>query len=391
MSNSTLPITIPASAPLAPANLFKQPHTNRPILYIDLAVITRKFTDFRDAFPGATIHYAMKCNPDERILRHIQGLGGTFEVASYNELKMLQKIGIDPADILYSNPVKSPRDIASAYKAGLRRFSFQSEDELDKLAAIKATDIQVFLRLSTPAGKSTIASESKFGQAAVSEDERQRAVDLLVQAKSKGLIPYGVAFHVGSQMEDPEAWTDSLRNVGHLMEDLTAQGITLTMLDIGGGFPAYHNMAIAPVAAFGSAITRELQKLPYQPKVIALEPGRALVSDAGALMAEVYGKALRGGQWWLYISVGAFNGLMEALESGTEFLYPMIDERDAVEKTSYVVTGPSCDSQDTITMSQQLSSDIQVGDRLLIYTTGAYTTSYASRFNGMEIPKITYL
>ncbi|HYH75498.1 MAG TPA: type III PLP-dependent enzyme [Candidatus Saccharimonadales bacterium] len=388
MSQLTLPSSTRPTAPLAPERLFAQPAATRPLLYIDLACISDTYTTFRQALPMATVHYAMKCNPHPQVLEHIKALGGSFEIASYNELALLQKIGVNPAEVLYSNPVKSPRDIRRAYAAGLRCFAFQSEDELQKFAALKKSDIKVYLRLTTPLGKSTVASEAKFGQPATSEDEQKHAVSLMEQARGAGLEPYGLAFHVGSQMEDPEAWTESLRNTGTLMELLQQSGIHITMLDIGGGFPAYHSANIPPLSVFGKAISRELAKLPYQPAKVAIEPGRALVSDAGALVAEVYGKALRNGQWWLYLSVGAFNGLMEALESGTELQYPMVDSRGSAEQASYVITGPSCDSQDTISMSQLLSSDIQTGDRVIIYTTGAYTTAYASGFNGMPTPRV---
>jgi ornithine decarboxylase len=391
MPNTTLPIVAGPSSALSPTSLFSQPASVEPVLYIDRSIISSKYAEFKAALPRATIHYAMKCNPEPAVLEHIKGLGGSFEIASYHELTILQEIGVDPAEVLYSNPVKSPRDIQQAYDAGLRCFAFQSEDELEKFAGLKADDINVYLRLTTPIGKSTVASEAKFGQPAASPEEQQRALHLMEYAQERGLTPYGLAFHVGSQMEDPEAWTGSLRNVATLMELLEANGIRLEMLDMGGGFPAYHNTGIAPLAAFGDAINRELAKLPYQPRKLAIEPGRALVSDAGAMVAEVYGKALRSGQWWLYLSVGAFNGLMEALESGTELQYPMVDSRGSAEQTSYVITGPSCDSQDTISASQSLSADIVTGDRVIIYTTGAYTTAYASRFNGFERPRVVYV
>jgi ornithine decarboxylase len=390
-SMTSTPLPIIASQALSAANLLKQPRHSRPVLYLDLSVVSQQYAAFAKALPSATIHYAMKCNPEQAVLQHIKNLGGSFEIASFYELTLLLAIGVNPADVLYSNPVKSPQDIRKAYEAGVRCFAFQSEDELAKFSALGAQDINVYLRLSTPLGKSTVASEAKFGLPAASDEERQQAVGLLLQAKDLGLIPYGIAFHVGSQMEHPEAWSESLRNVAALMENLEEQGIRLKLLDIGGGFPAYHNAGIPPLADFGAAISRELAKLPYQPERLVIEPGRALVSNAGALVAEVYGKALRAGQWWLYISVGAFNGLMEALESNTELRYPMTDTLRSDEQISYVLSGPSCDSQDTISQSQLLSADIAVGDQVIIYTTGAYSTAYASRFNGFETPEVVVL
>jgi ornithine decarboxylase len=336
----------------------------------------------------------MKCNPDAPVLERVHSLGGKFEIASYAELRMLQRIGADPASVLYSNPVKSRRDIKLAYKAGVRCFSFQSEDELDKLAAVvsaKSDKPKVYLRLATLAAESLVASEAKFGQSATGPSDRAHVVELLLKARDRGLEPYGLAFHVGSQMEDPHAWDAPIRNVAAIMTELAAKGVRLGMLDIGGGFPAYHDDNTPDIAVFGKVITKALRQLPYQPAKIALEPGRALVSDAGAMVAEVYGTAIREGRQWVYLSVGAFNGMMEALETGMALHYPMVDSRGSRQEAPYIVSGPSCDSQDTIAQSQSLSADLREGDRVIIYTTGAYTTAYASHFNGFKPPRIVYV
>lgn len=382
-------LPLPSTAPaLSPDNLFSKPRRHEPVLYIDQSAIAAKYKEFKDAFPTADIHYAMKCNPTKAILQQVKQLGGNFEIASYAELEALLEIDVDPALVLYSNPVKSSHDIQMAYKAGLRCFAFQSEDELHKLAKIGASDIKVYVRLVAPAGVNTIASEGKFGQPAYTPEEQAEVIKLMTTAKSLGLEPYGIAFHVGSQMEDPHAWLEPLRIVAALMRALQQAGIRVSLLDIGGGFPAYHNLNIPPIKAFGTAINKALAELPYPVKKVALEPGRALVSDAGALVAEVYGVAERGGQHWVYISVGAFNGLMEALESNTALRFPMVDERQSAKEIPYIVSGPSCDSQDTVAIDQMLSADLREGDRIIIYTAGAYSTAYASRFNGFPPPVV---
>jgi len=394
---SSLPISVSADAPLAPTNLFSRPLADRPILYIDMRIISAQFAAFRQHFPQFDVHYAMKCNPDRPVLEHVASLGGNFEIASYAELAMLRRIGVAPSEVLYSNPVKSLRDIRLTYRAGVRCFSFQSEDELDKFAAVtkgvtKESDkIHAYIRLATPTGESSVSSEGKFGLPAADADHQARVVALLVQARARGLVPYGLAFHVGTQMENLHAWDVPMRNAATIMTLLDAQGIRLEMLDIGGGFPAHHAVGLPSLAAFGTAITQALSQLPYQPAKRAIEPGRALVSDAGAIVAEVYGTATREGRRWAYLSVGAFNGMMEALETGTELCYPMVDSRGSRAQDPFTVSGPSCDSQDTIAQAQLLSADLRAGDKVIIYTTGAYTTAYASHFNGFKPPRILYV
>lgn len=393
MGTRALPVRVVVGSALSLERLSKLPRSAYagPLLCIDRGIITKKYREFQRAFPGFEMHYAVKCNPHAGVIEHIKNLGGSFEIASFAELALLMQSGVSARDVLYSNPVKSADNIRRTYDAGVRCFAFQSEDELGKLAAIGAPDINVYLRLSTPPGDSTVASEAKFGQRAGSDDEQRAAVSLLQRAARLGLKPYGLAFHVGSQMERAGAWDAPLQQVSWLLKLLQASGIHLTMLDLGGGFPAYHGTHIPPLRAFGKAINAAIAQLPYRPERIVLEPGRALVSDAGAMVAEVYGKAWRDGRWWLYLNVGAFNGFMEALETRTALQYPMADSRAAKRQVPYVIVGPSCDSQDTISSEQFLSEDLAAGDTVVIYTAGAYTTAYASRFNGFVPPTVLYV
>jgi ornithine decarboxylase len=104
----------------------------------------------------------------------------------------------------------------------------------------------------------------------------------------------------------------------------------------------------------------------------------------------VVGVAQRGRKRWAHLDVGVFNGLMEALETGNALRFPLADSRGPAAKARFNLTGPSCDSQDTILFDCELSADLAVGDRVFIYAAGAYTTSYASRFNGFDIPATRY-
>jgi ornithine decarboxylase len=328
------------------------------------------------------VHYAMKCNPDELLLRYLHGEKCGFEIASGMELQELMNVGVSPAEVLFSNPVKIEAHIASAAQAGLYRFAFDSRTELEKIAR-QAPGASVYVRLATAAAGSVVPSEGKFGVDAA------KALELMKRAASLGLRPYGVAFHVGSQMEEPEAWARAIRLSGGLMRDLRAAGITITMLDLGGGFPAHHQERVPGVKEFAKVILGALAELPYQPEKLVIEPGRGLVGDAGAMVATVIGLATRGAKNWVHLDVGAFNGMMEALETGNALGFPLADSRQSAAKSRYHLTGPSCDSQDTILLDCELSADLQLGDKVFIYTAGAYTTSYASRFNGFDIP-LTY-
>ncbi|HEV7454890.1 MAG TPA: type III PLP-dependent enzyme [Candidatus Saccharimonadales bacterium] len=370
----------------------------QPILYMDREEVTDQYDRLKNAMPRITMHYAMKCNPDRPLLEHIRNLGCRFEVASFNELQSLIDIGVNPAEVLFSNPVKDPEDIRRAYEAGLRRFAFQGLDELYKLQK-HAPGANLYFRVATAAENSAVASEGKFGLKIQTEEQRQDIALLMKRARQMGMGALGIAFHVGSQMETPEAWDIALRQTGELMRTLERYHITVEMLDIGGGFPATgHSYGITDIGEFGRVINKALDTyLPYLPPYLAAEPGRGLVSDAGAMIAEVVGVEQRDGEWWVYTSVGAFNGaMMEALETQGKLGFDMQDSRQSKRKKVVAVTGPSCDSQDTISRRQRLSHNLKVGDRIIIKPAGAYTTSYdASRglypgFNGIVGAKTVY-
>ena len=156
------------------------------------------------------------------------------------------------------------------------------------------------------------------------------------------------------------------------------------MLDVGGGFPVRYDTDPPPLAEYAAAISDAAARLPY-PVQLACEPGRAIAAPAGTMVASVIGAAWRHGTLRVSLDVGAFHGMIEALESGRQLRFP-VAVPGAVNRTLVpcTLTGPSCDSQDTILDRVWLPSP-QAGDRVLIGNSGAYTTCYSGRstFNGV--------
>ncbi len=365
--------------PLAPVELDARVHRT-PYLLLDLERATRAYRCLATALPVDAVHYAVKRNPEPRLLTALHQAGCRFEVASSPELAVLRRIGVRPADVLFSNPVKPPDHIARAHRAGCWRYAAGSSTELHKLAAhAPGAAVYVRLRARTPAA-SAVPSEGKFGV------DPGEAYELLLAARRLGLQPYGITFHVGSQMTEPGAWGEALDEVGAVATRLTATGIRLETINIGGGFPVSYGAAVAPISACGEQIGRALDRLPHRPQVVA-EPGRAVVAEAGVLVATVMGTARRGGRDGVHLDVGAFNGLMEALETGNTLAYPLSDSRRTNPRVCDL-TGPTCDSQDTILFDTALSADLACGDRVYIGGTGAYTTAHASPFNGFAVPAV---
>ncbi|HST50029.1 type III PLP-dependent enzyme [Jatrophihabitans sp.] len=375
-----LPGYWPAS--LAPARLAIIDRET-PFLAFDPDIVAAQLMRFRSALPGVSVHYAMKCNGDETVLRRLHEQGAGFEIASVGELRRLLELGVHAEDVLFSNPVKPPAAIAHARAAGVWRFSFDSERELSKIAA-EAPGAAVYLRLRVDDSDSVFPLSRKFG---ANSAEGLRG---LLRARELGLHPYGLTFHVGSQCTRPATWARAVAVAAQLMERLAEHGIVLNMLNLGGGFPAHYGGAVPSISSIGTAISEALEDhLPYQPGLIAAEPGRYLVAESGVLVATVLGRAVRDGQNWLYLDVGAYNGLMETLQTGQTWEFPLWTSRSGHgggPLESFTVTGPSCDSSDTMFHDVRLPASLDEGDRIYIASAGAYTLSYASTFNGFPLP-----
>jgi ornithine decarboxylase len=353
-----------------------------PYLVTDLDTVAARYAAFTAALPGVSTFYAMKCNPSPEILRTLAAEGAGFEVASIAELRMLQAHGVDPATVLHSNPVKPAGQIAAAAKAGLWRFAFDSPGELAKISEA-APGSAVYVRLRVDDSTSIFPLSHKFGA------DVEDAYDLMLLAQRMGLRPYGVTFHVGSQCESTGAWRSAIRAAGELMERLLADGIELEMLDLGGGFPARYVAAEPSIEQIGQVVASELAALPYRPALIAAEPGRFLVAESSVMAATIIGRAMRGDENWLFLEVGAYHGLLEPTQTPGGWDYPMWSSRPSDEQAPrlrFTLTGPTCDSSDTIAYGVELPATLAVGDVLYFGSAGAYTLAYATSFNGFSPP-----
>jgi ornithine decarboxylase len=384
-SGSELPAHWPAG--LLPGRLAAL-DVETPFLACDLGIVQDRLAALRAALPGVAVHYAVKCNPSIEIVAALAASGAGFEIASLGELRLLLEAGIPADGILFSNTVKSPRHIREAAASGVRRFAVDSETELRKIAA-HAPGAAVYVRLRVDDSTSRFPLSRKFGADATT------ARALLLLARELGLEAYGLTFHVGSQCTSPGAWRSALLAAGRLMGRLAADGVTLRMLDLGGGFPARYVDPVPPIAAYGRMITAALgDVLPYLPETVVAEPGRYLVAESAVLVASVLGRGDRAGEEWLYLDVGVYNGLMETQQMLNDWDYPLWTSRRAhatEPRRAFTVAGPSCDSQDTMFLATPLPASLGVGDRVLIGTAGAYTLSYASSFNGFPPPVAVFV
>jgi len=352
-----------------------------PYLRLDVARARDGYRAVAAAFPGMAVHYAVKANPHPALLASLHRAGCRFEAASWAEIRAAVRAGADPAQVLFTHPVKPADQIARAHRAGVWRFAADCGTELRKIARY-APGAAVLLRLDTAAG-GTVGDQGKFGM------PPQQARELARLARALGLHPHGLAFHVGSQMMYPAAWQSPIRDCAEIMTDLAADGIMLAMLDVGGGFPVRYDADPPPLADYAATISRAAAALPY-PVRLACEPGRAIAAPAGTMVTTVIGTAWRRGRLRVSLDTGAFHGLIEALESGRELRFPVAVPGAAGRAlVPCTLTGPSCDSQDTI-LDLAWLPEPRAGDQLHVGNAGAYTTCYSGRstFNGYPAPAV---
>jgi len=352
--------------------------TETPFLLIDKDKVREKTTMIGRNIKNAKVFYAVKANPDIEILRFLNGLNLGFEIASEGELEILSSIGVEPSRIISSNPVKSLKFLKIAASYRINHFSFDSMEEVDKIAKF-IPDCNVYIRLSVPNEGSEWPLSKKFGV------EIDDAVSLLSYAKYSGLNPVGITFHVGSQCTNIYNWNIALDKAKTLWDISRKKGMELRLLNIGGGYPIKYTKNVVSIEAIEKNVNNLIFERFPEDIEIHIEPGRAVVGDAGIFVSTVIGKAVRGDEDWVYIDVGVFNGLMESV-GGIKYSYIVEGYKQARSRKQWTIAGPSCDSFDVIDKNVSLPEP-QVGNLMLILSSGAYTVSYASEFNGFSIPK----
>ncbi|MCV0381292.1 ornithine/lysine decarboxylase [Nitratireductor sp.] len=353
-----------------------------PCLVVDLDVVHDNYCAFEKALPDSRIYYAVKANPAPEILRLLAQLGSSFDTASVAEIEMALNAGATPDRISYGNTIKKERDIARAYELGIRLFAVDCEEEVDKIARV-APDSRVFCRVLTDGAGAEWPLSRKFGCVPA------MAVDVLRHARTLGLDPYGVSFHVGSQQTDLDAWDRALEDARGVFGALADEGIVLRMVNMGGGFPTRYLRDVPAAQAYGQAIFSALRKHFGNriPETI-IEPGRGMVGNAGVIKSEVVlisKKADNDNVRWVYLDIGKFGGLAETMDEAIR--YPLVTPHDGGETAPCVLAGPTCDSADVMyeKTPYPLPLSLTIGDEVLIEGTGAYTTTYASvAFNGFE-------
>lgn len=351
-----------------------------PCVVVDLEVVRDNYHTFAHALPDTRVYYAVKANPAPEILNLLAELGSSFDCASVAEIEMVLATGAGPERISFGNTIKKERDIARAHALGVRLFAVDCEEEVEKVARAAAGS-RVFCRILCDGAGADWPLSRKFGCAP------EMAPRVLELAHRLGLTAYGISFHVGSQQGNVDAWDGALASAATIFREMAERGITLSMVNMGGGFPARYLKEMPGVSAYGEAIFQALgrhfgNRLPET----IIEPGRGMVGNAGLIEAEVVlisRKSDDDDVRWVFLDIGKFNGLAETMDEAIR--YPIRTAKDHDRMTPCVIAGPTCDSVDVLyeKTPYELPVSLAIGDKVLIEACGAYTTTYSTvAFNG---------
>jgi len=358
-----------------------------PCLIVDLDIVRENYRAFAKALPDSRIFYAVKANPAPELLALLASLGSCFDTASVAEIEMVLAAGATAERISFGNTIKKERDIARAHALGVRLFAVDCKAEVEKIARA-APGAKVFCRFLFGCAGAEWPLSRKFGC------DPEMAVDVLDHAQRLGLDPCGVSFHVGSQQRRTAAWDEALKSAAAIFRACADRGINLSMVNLGGGFPTRYLREVPAVEAYGRSIFRALRRHFGNriPETI-VEPGRRMVGNAGVIEAEVVlvsKKNEHDRTRWVYLDIGKFGGLAETMDESIR--YAIRTPHDGDEVGPCVLAGPTCDSADVLYEKRpyDLPISIEIGDKVLIEGTGAYTATYAAvAFNGFA-PLRTY-
>ena len=379
MKISTLPkpgLALPEGA----AELSLTLDSETPVFCFSAATLQARAGAFINGFKGE-VSFAVKSNPSQEVIAGLSQVGLTaWDVASIPEMALVHAIQPN-ARFHYHNPVKSRREIETAYRQhGCRRFCIDCREELAKILAIAGEDrnLEIAVRFVLPRDRATSAHDfsSKFGA------PEHIAIELLKKVKAEGFVPV-LTFHPGSQARDPQTYARHIEAAARLVK---SSQVDVKILNVGGGFPADYELSKAPEPEIYFRmieVARDRHFAGMQVPTLECEPGRGLAASCMSLLTSIKLVCTDGDD--IFINDGVYGGLMEywqvpelkpphrAIRAGKIHHGPV---------KSWKVFGPTCDPLDVLPHALDLPADLRDGDFIEFGMMGAYGISTLTNFNG---------
>lgn len=353
-----------------------------PLYVYSRSALVENFKQFDSAFADTPhlVCFAVKANSNLSLLKLFRDLGAGYDIVSGGELFRVRQVGVDPQKVVFSGVGKKNAEIDYALNSNILLFNVESKAELDAIEArgkVLNIEARVSFRVNpdidpeTHPHISTGLQRHKFG---VSMDE---ALPLYQEAVSLSQVePVGISCHIGSQVTSLKPFIEATQRVLKLVDELTASGIRLQYIDLGGGLGIRYNDESPPTVAEYAAALSGL--LAGRSETLILEPGRILSANAAVLLTEVlYLKQSQGRQ---FVVVDA--GMNDLIRPGLYGAYHDIVPVETSEREDFVadIVGPVCETTDYLARERTLPQ-VQRGEILAVRDAGAYGFTLASNYN----------
>jgi diaminopimelate decarboxylase len=364
-----------------PLNAIAQDYGTPTYVY-SRAHLEQQFLSYQQALAGRDhlICYAVKANSNIAVLNVLARLGAGFDIVSIGELERVLAAGGDPAKIVFSGVAKTPAEMQRALAAGIHCFNVESAAELETLAEVAARMGQcarISIRVNPDVDAnthpyiSTGLKENKFGI------DIEQAPAVYRRAKELSAIEIiGVDCHIGSQLTEVTPFLDALDRVLQLVDQLAQDGITVSHLDLGGGLGVRYSDEQPPAPS--EYVAAVLERLGNRPLILAFEPGRSIVANAGVLLTRVEYLKCNPHKNFAIIDAAMNDMIRPALYQAWLNIDP-VQPRKEGKTLTYDLVGPVCETGDFLGKDRELI--LQTGDLLAVASSGAYGFTMSSNYN----------
>jgi len=352
-----------------------------PCYVYSRAAIEKNWNTFNDAFSGIPHHicYAVKANSNLAVLHLLAKLNSGFDVVSSGEIQRVIAAGGDPKKIVFSGVGKKRVEIEYGIENNIYCFNVESEPELDRIQEIASRmnkTVDIALRINpninphTHSHITTGLNESKFG---IDINDILALGKKIAGLSSLRLI--GIACHIGSQIVQLNPFLEVVDRMLETYDQLRDIGITIQHINIGGGLGiTYHDEHPPGIREYAHALQEKLHSYPVE---IIIEPGRAIVGNAGVLLSRIEYLKHTQNKNFAIIDAGMNDLLRPALYDAWQNILA-VETRDG-ERKSYDIAGPVCESADFLGKNREFV--LKTGDLLVIDSSGAYGFSMSSNYN----------
>lgn len=372
-------------------NKLVEPGSDPAYIY-DLDDMVFRLHHLRKSFSiGADIHYAMKANSNDVILRTFKKEGAQIDTVSAGEIRHALACGFEPADVIFSGVGKTGEELGYAIDLNIKQINVESPQELERIARIAATKnkkVRVAFRLNPDVDAKTHPyittglQENKFGMDSSFIPELKE----IIRKNREQLHVQGVTLHIGSQLEDISPIEDAIRKTIPVYEDFARDGNPMQTFDIGGGVgTCYKKRNIAgemeTITRYGKMASELLAPLGCR---LLCEPGRILVGPGGVLVSEVQYIKSTPYKNFMIVNTGMHHLMRPSLYQAWHDILPVHkSDRPAVK---YDIVGPICESADVLGFDREIP-EVRQGDLIAVANAGAYGYSMANLYNEHRLPR----